>query len=276
MPPGYSRTSRVRPGVTSWLFGSRRFSRAIELRIVTRWLGPDQGRALDLAAGNGEFAVQLALRGLRVIAVDIDVDALRGARDSDTQDIKWIGGDATNLPFTDNSFDVVVCNSALEHVADEGRTVAEIRRVLKPGGRLILTTDSFPRRVSPWLRFMPADWRHEELRHAADLRQAIQERHRKHHRVVRFYDSATLIRSLEEHQFRVDAWQYYLNGPMSKAIFELHLIYTKLDFYNRLSRRLYPFFFPFTFPVFRRRGGYGLAVMASRADADGARLGPNP
>jgi len=275
MPLGYSRTSRVRPGVTSWLFGSRRFSRAIEFRIVTRWLGRRRGLALDLAAGNGEFAVQLALRGFRVIAVDIDVAALVGARDSDTQDIKWIGGDATALPFADGSFDVIVCNSALEHVADERRAVGEIRRVLKPGGRLILTTDSFPRRLSPWLRFTPTGWRHEELQHAADLREAIQERHRTQHRVMRFYDPATLIHSLEEQQFRVDAWRHYLNGPASQAIFELHLIHRKLDFYNRLSHRLYPFFFPFTFPVFRRRGGYGLAVMASRVDAGAAPRRPN-
>src|SRR5262245_34667852 len=167
MPLGYSRTSRVRPGVTSWLFGSRRFSRAIEFRIVTRWLGRRRGLALDLAAGNGEFAVQLALRGFRVIAVDIAVDALVDARASDMQDVKWIGGDARALPFADGSFDVVVCNSALEHVADEGGAVAEIRRVLKPGGRLILTTDAFPHRMSSWLRFTPAGWRHEELRHVA-------------------------------------------------------------------------------------------------------------
>src|SRR5262245_13878437 len=223
MPLGYSPTSRVRPGVTSRLFGSRRFSRAIEFRIVTRWIGRRRGLALDLAAGNGEFAVQLAMRGFRVIAVDIDVATLAGARGSDTQDVKWIGGDARDLPFTDGTFDVVVCNSALEHVADDGRAVAEIRRVLKPGGRLILTTDSFPHRMSPWLRLTPGDWRHEELQHVTDLRGAIQERHRKQHRVVRFYDSATLIHRLEEHQLRVEAWRYYLNGPVSKAIFELHL-----------------------------------------------------
>src|SRR5262245_24229912 len=214
MPLGCSRTSRVRPGVTSWLFGSRRFSRAIEFRIVTRWLGQRRGRVLELAAGNGEFAVQVALRGFRVIAVDIDVQALRGAKDDDAQDIEWVGGDATRLPFADSAFDVVVCNSALEHVADDARAVAEIRRVLRPGGRLILTTDSFPRRMSSWLRLTPAAWRHDDLQHVADLHGAIQERHRRRHRVARFYDSATLIQRLEDQQLRVDAWRYYLNGPV--------------------------------------------------------------
>jgi ubiquinone/menaquinone biosynthesis C-methylase UbiE len=264
MPLGYSPTSRIRRGLSFRLFGSRLFSRAIEFRIIKHWLGHQRGVALDLAAGTGEFAVQFALLGFRVVAVDVDLQALRGGKDEDTQDIKWIGGDATRLPFLDGAFDLVICNSALEHFDREDSAFEEMQRVLRPGGRLILTTDSFPSRLSGWLRLIPAGWRHDGLQDVSDLRSAIRERHRRRHHVVRFYEPDRLIRRLEDHQLRVEDWRYYLNGPVSKAIFELHLVYRQLDFYNFLSRRLYPLFVPFTFPILRRRGGYGIAVMASR------------
>jgi ubiquinone/menaquinone biosynthesis C-methylase UbiE len=266
VPLGYSPTSRIQRGATFRLFGSRLFSRAIEFRIIARWLGPQRGLVLDLAAGTGEFAVQFALLGFRVVALDLDLPALRRGKDEDAQDIKWIGGDATRLPFVDGAFDVVVCNSALEHIAEEERAVDEMQRVLKPGGRLILTTDSFPRRMSRWVGFTPSDCRHDGLQGVSDLRRAIEERHRRRHRVVRFYQPDALIRQLEDHALHVEAWRYYLNGPISKGIYELHLIWRRLDFYNFLSRRLYPLFFPFTFPILRRRDGYGIAVMATRAE----------
>jgi SAM-dependent methyltransferase len=51
-----------------------------------------------------------------------------------------VAGDAQKLPFTDNSFDTVLCNEVLEHVAEPSRLMSEVARVLRPGGFLLLTT----------------------------------------------------------------------------------------------------------------------------------------
>jgi SAM-dependent methyltransferase len=83
------------------------------------------GRTLDLGAQNGPYAAHFPRR----VALD-----LRPARGVD------VLGDAQALGFTDGSFDVVLCTEVLEHVPEPQRAVDEMFRVLKPGGRLLLTT----------------------------------------------------------------------------------------------------------------------------------------
>jgi len=265
MPLGYVPSSGPAP-LSRRLFGSRRFSRTIEFRIMRHWLGARGGVALDLGAGGGEFAAQLASLGYRVVALDLDRQAIEMGKSERYRNVSWLQGDATRPPILSAAVDVVLCNSAIEHFPDDEATVRELRRVLKPGGRIVLTTDSLPRRPSHWLRWVPASWRREDLRVGAGLQQALAESHRRRHHVVRFYDAQRLTALLEGAGFRVDDWRYYLNGPVSQGIFEAHLMLAALDFYNGLSRRLYPLFFPFTFPIVRRRPGYGLAVLAHRGD----------
>jgi demethylmenaquinone methyltransferase/2-methoxy-6-polyprenyl-1,4-benzoquinol methylase len=248
------------------LFGSRRFSRTIEHRIVNGWLGARRGRVLDLGAGTGELAGRLANAGYRVTALDLDVAALRTGRAAASSGVVWVAGDATRLPFADSAFECVICNSAIEHIPDDRATIRESARVTRAGGQIIVTTDSLPARSSWWLRWIPHRWRRSELRIDSDFDRALAASHQRRHRVVRFYDAQHLAALLDAGGFRVQDWRYYLNGPCSKAIFELHLVLAALDFYNRLSRRLYPLFVPFTFPVLRRSRGYGLAVSARRTE----------
>lgn len=79
----------------------------------------------------------------------LDIDASKNAD---------VVGDAHNLPFKDASFEVVVCSEMLEHADDPRRVISEIGRVLKPGGRVILTTRfAFPIHDAPndYWRFTP-------------------------------------------------------------------------------------------------------------------------
>src|SRR5919109_3278116 len=101
MPLGYIPSRDT--GASLWyrLFGSRRFSRTIEFRIITRWLGRERGLVLDLGAGSGEFAAHLADRGCRVVAFDLDRNALTVGQRAATRGIEWVAGDATLLPFAD-------------------------------------------------------------------------------------------------------------------------------------------------------------------------------
>ena len=263
MALGYVPGSRSASHWSARMFGSRRFSRAIEFRIISRWLAR-AGRALDLGAGSGEFSAQLALRGYEVVAFDLDSRALQESRRSAVHGTTWVAGDAMQLPFGDASFDFVLCNSAIEHFPDDRTAVRELCRVIRPGGRLIITTDSLPKRASRWLRAIPMAWRREDLRVNGRLSDTIAASHQRRHRVNRFYDQDRMRSLLQDAGFRVEDWRYYLNDLFSQGIFELHLMLTALDFYNRRSRRLFPIFFPFTFPIVRRRPGYGLAILASR------------
>jgi ubiquinone/menaquinone biosynthesis C-methylase UbiE len=102
-------------------------------------------RMLDLGCGAGELAADLAHAGRRVIAVDVAQAALDRARRRHPElDLRLIALDGP-LPFADGDFDAVWSSEVIEHVADTARWLSEVRRVLVPGGRVLLTTPSHGR-----------------------------------------------------------------------------------------------------------------------------------
>src|ERR1051325_4902376 len=103
----------------------------------------------------------------------------------------------------------------MEHSRDDRGTLRELRRVLKPAGRLIITTDSLPKHASRWLAAIPMAWRREELRDNGRLSERIAESHRRRHHVNRFYEVEGLRALLEAEGFHVDDWRYYLNDIFS-------------------------------------------------------------
>ena len=102
-------------------------------------------RVLDLGCGTGDLAADLAHGGARVIAVDVAQAALdrAGARHPEL-DLRLLPIDGP-LPFDDGAFDAVWSSEVIEHVADTARWLSEVRRVLEPGGRVLLTTPSHGR-----------------------------------------------------------------------------------------------------------------------------------
>lgn len=102
-------------------------------------------RALDLGCGAGEFTALLAHAGAVPIGVDVADAALERARNRHPQlDFRRIPVDGP-LPFDDNSFELMWSSEVIEHVADTARWLSEVRRVLVPGGRLLLTTPAHSR-----------------------------------------------------------------------------------------------------------------------------------
>ena len=101
------------------------------MRMLEKWLAefPSSGRILDLGCGSGSLPAQLA--GLNVIGVDVDVAAHAS--------FPRACADSHRLPFAGRSFDLVVCHHSLEHCHDFPGTVREIRRVLRPDGRLFVS-----------------------------------------------------------------------------------------------------------------------------------------
>ena len=115
---------------------------------------PPPGRVLDVGCGTGLLLRELAGRlpgAVSLIGVDAAPEMVEQARASAAVDpayqrLAYLDGVAEQLPFPDGSFDLVISTTSFDHWADQGVGLAECRRVLAPGGHLVLT-DLF----SSWL-----------------------------------------------------------------------------------------------------------------------------
>ena len=107
-------------------------------------IGPSD-RVLDLGCGAGDLTADLRAAAGCVIGVDVAEAALRRARARHPELTFLLSGIDGELPLQDNVFDVVWASEVIEHVADTARWMSEARRVLRPGGRLLLTTPSHGR-----------------------------------------------------------------------------------------------------------------------------------
>lgn len=100
-------------------------------------------RLLDVASGPGYVAASAAQRGAQVVGVDFSAAMVAAARRR-YPDIEFRAGDAEALAFPDQSFDAVVMNYGLLHLGRPERALAEMRRVLRSGGRAGFTVWSRP------------------------------------------------------------------------------------------------------------------------------------
>lgn len=133
-------------------------------------LGETPRLVLDIGTGSGEIAAFLGGRH-RVVSVDVvDQRTVRGA-------YRFVVG-AAPLPFRDGLFDVAISNHVIEHVPDRTAHLAEIARVLRPGGVCYLAT---PNRLWPrephhrvWLiHWLPLAWSEGLLRRAGQFRERV-------------------------------------------------------------------------------------------------------
>lgn len=107
--------------------------------------------ALDLACGTGDIAFELSRRGARVTGLDLTHRMLQLARAKPAAaGVRFVTGDMMTLPFADASFDLVTTGYGIRNVPRIEPALAEIRRVLRPGGRL-LSLD-FNRPANPMIR----------------------------------------------------------------------------------------------------------------------------
>ena len=104
--------------------------------------GPGE-RVLDLAAGTGTSSMTFTRHGAEVVAGDISTGMLTEGRRRHPK-IDFIYADAMDLPFADGGFDVVTISFGIRNVHDVDTALAEMLRVLKPGGRLVICEFSTP------------------------------------------------------------------------------------------------------------------------------------
>jgi demethylmenaquinone methyltransferase/2-methoxy-6-polyprenyl-1,4-benzoquinol methylase len=109
------------------------------IRMARPWPGE---RALDLCCGTGDVAFALARRGVEVVGLDFNEPMLAVARRRSSkfkvQSSKFLRGDAQQIPFPDNSFDIVTISYGLRNLASWEQGVEEMLRATKPGGRLLV------------------------------------------------------------------------------------------------------------------------------------------
>ena len=114
---------------------------------MTRALAPRKGmHVLDLAAGTGTSSAAIAAQGASVVAADFSDGMLSVGRDRHAAQplIEFVHADATALPFADDTFDASTISFGLRNVNDPKRALAELFRVTKPGGRVVICEFSHP------------------------------------------------------------------------------------------------------------------------------------
>lgn len=168
---------------------------------------------LDFGCGQGAQTVWFARHFERTVAVDINVDfldalaahaAVVGLGDR----IEPVHYDGLRLPLSDDSIDYAISFEVLEHVADEGLALSELRRVIRPGGRLVMTvpnrwwifeTHGADLPLLPWNRVPFFSW----------LPTRIHDRWAR----ARIYRRRQIEEKLDEHGFQVGA-SGYVTAPM--------------------------------------------------------------
>jgi ubiquinone/menaquinone biosynthesis C-methylase UbiE len=170
-------------------------------RLVTLADPRPEWRALDVATGTGHTAFAVAPYVSKVIATDLTPAMLEEAqklqRELNVSNVEFRIADAHNLPFDDATFDLVTSRRAPHHFSAINRALGEMKRVLKPGGRLVIDDRSAPEDDFGADVINELDWYHD-------------------HSHVREYRPSEWRQMLTQAGFRIEAIEPYTqNRPLT-------------------------------------------------------------
>lgn len=146
-----------------------RLRRAARIAAVLELLGGvdlSRARLLDVGASHGLITLALAERSASAVGVDVDRAGIAAAA-GETGLASFAIASGMELPFADASFDVVICNHIYEHVPDAPRMMAEIARVLRPGGTCYFAGGHRLQLIEPHHRLPFLSWLPQRLADAA-------------------------------------------------------------------------------------------------------------
>ncbi|ATG55080.1 bifunctional demethylmenaquinone methyltransferase/2-methoxy-6-polyprenyl-1,4-benzoquinol methylase UbiE [Brachybacterium ginsengisoli] len=113
-----------------------------DLMVEALEIGPG-GQVLDLAAGTGTSSAAIARTGARVVAADFSLGMMSEGRRRGAP-VPFVGADGQHLPFAEDSFDAAVISFGLRNVHEPKLALAEMVRVVRPGGRVVVCEFSTP------------------------------------------------------------------------------------------------------------------------------------
>ena len=206
---------------------------------VFAWLAQEpRGKLLDAPAGEGPASRRFQAAGFEVYAADLDAD------DFKLTDVHFDVVDLNaRLPYPEGFFDYAICVEGIEHIENPHHLIREFRRVLKAGGKLIITTPNVLC-VYSRLRFLLsgyADWIHSRInRPVAKRASDLLERH------INMLGYPELHFILRENGFAVEVvssnqsclsypWGPWWGRPFAAAVFFLTAVVIQL--YNRLIKK---------------------------------------
>ncbi|HEX2315391.1 MAG TPA: class I SAM-dependent methyltransferase [Thermomonospora sp.] len=170
-----------------------------EAGTLLRWMGGDlRGkRVLDVAGGDGYWAGQARKRGAHAVSIDLARPKMEYGKTL-AHPPALIEGDALALPFADGSFDAVLSVCAIEHFDDGGRSLAEMARVLRPGGEIFMSADVLSR---------------------ADAWPKLRDAHKAKYHVQHTYTHESLSALMDEHGLDVVGHSYQFRTAAAERLY---------------------------------------------------------
>lgn len=162
--------------------------------------------------------------GLKILGVDLNENGIGIAQGYNSPEgCGFVLANAMNLPFADSMFDKIMSICALEHFFDDEKAIKEINRILKKGGKIVLSVDSFSYR---------------------GVRRSYKEACWEKHFVCRFYRKESLEDKLKRFGFKIVNEEYVISSPISSIGYKLGTFFRwrGIDFMD-------PFVFIFLFPI---------------------------
>ncbi|MFX1520865.1 MAG: class I SAM-dependent methyltransferase [Promethearchaeota archaeon] len=155
-----------------------------------------KGLILEVGCGTAQCSLKILTKGIKIIGADFSASALQLAKDysSGNKAIKFIVTDAFNLPFGENTFDAVWSVGLLEHFEDPSLALTEMRRVVKPDGKVIaivpyrygplgMLNYSFQKLGKEWI------WEEETPMDIADMHRIFEQARFRNINVHKMYDT---------------------------------------------------------------------------------------
>jgi ubiquinone/menaquinone biosynthesis C-methylase UbiE len=133
-------------------------------RYVLEMLGTGSGVALDLGCGAGEFFQDLRRAGFSVVGADFSAEMVRLAAEKGGGDVSVVRADASHLPFRPRAFRALIAVGLLEYLPDDEAPLAEISRIMEPGGKVVVTLRNarcLERRL--WKEYARRGWMNRKL-----------------------------------------------------------------------------------------------------------------